>query len=154
MYKRFLVATIITVALLLSQDGKFLVAAFCPHLQSGTPSCNTQPAEHKMSHGHMGHAGMGEMEHERASQPNPNAVALSQANLPCLHCASHSGVTSNAASLKETGAARRYDQISNPHIVSIAATVASSIVPLLTFRAHGPPGKTTSRHVLLHVFRI
>lgn len=153
MYKRFLATTIISVALLLSQDGNFLVAAFCPHLESATASCNTQPAEQKMSHEHMGHAGMGGMEHERKAQPNPNAVALSQSSLPCLHCASHSGATSSAITLKEGDATRRYDQISNPHTVSIAATIASS-VPLPNFRAHGPPGKTTPRHVLIHVFRI
>ena len=156
MYKRFLATTIITVALLLSQDGNFLVAAFCPHLESATASCNTQPAEQKMSHEHMGHAGMGEMEHERKAQPNPNAVALSRSSLPCLHCASHSGATSSTMTLKEGNAARRFDQIRSPHVVSIAAISASvaSSVPPLTFRAHGPPGKTTPRHVLIHVFRI
>ena len=156
MYKRFLATTIITVALLLSQDGNFLVAAFCPHLESATASCNTQPAEQKMSHEHMGHAGMGEMEHEHNASPNPNAVVLSPSGLPCLHCASHSGAPLGAIALKEGDTARRHDQISNPHVVSIAAnadSVASSVL-LPTFRAHGPPWKTTPRHVLIHVFRI
>ena len=154
MYKRFLATIIITVALLLSQDGNFLVAAFCPHQESVTASCTAQPTEQKMSHDHMGHAGMGEMEHEPKTQPNPNAVALSQPSIPCLHCASHSGATSSAVTLKEGDAARRCDQVSNPHAVSIAAVVASSVASQPTFRAHGPPGKTTPRHVLIHVFRI
>ena len=153
MYKRFLATIIITVALLLSQGGNFLVAALCPHLESATASCKTHPAEPKMSHEHMGHTGMGETEHENTAQPNPNAVAVSESSIPCLHCASHSGATSTSASLKETDAARRSDQITNPHTVSLA-TVASSIVPQPTFRAHGPPGMTTPRHVLIHVFRI
>ena len=154
MYKRFLTTSIIAVALLLSQEGNLLVASSCPHLESATASCNMQPAEHKMSHEHMGHVGMGKMEHETAAQPNPHAIALNQSSPPCLHCASHSGATSTAVTIKEGDAVRRSDHVSTPQTVSIGSASASSIVPLLTFRAHGPPGKTTPLHVLIHVFRI
>lgn len=154
MNKRFLATTIIAIALLFSQGGKFLVAAFCPHLQSAMASCNTKPAEHVMSHEDMGHMEMDSMEHEPASKPDPDAVALSQPTVPCPHCALHSSATSNTASLKETDAAKRSSDLSNPLTFSIAAAVSSSLVAVLTLRAHGPPGKTTPRHILINIFRI
>ena len=152
MYKRFLTTTVIAVALLFSQGGKFLVAAFCPHLQSAMSSCNPHPTEHVMSHEDMGQMEMDSMEHEPASQPDPNAVALSQPTVPCPHCALHSSATSNTASLKETDAAKRSGDL-NP-LTSIVANISSSLVTVLTLRAHGPPGKTTPRHILINIFRI
>ena len=153
MYKRFLTTTVIAVALLFSQGGKFLVAAFCPHLQSAMTSCNPHP-EHVMSHEDMGQMEMDSMEHEPASKPDLNAVALSQPTVPCPHCALHSSATSNNASLKEAGAAKRSGDLNNPLTSSIVATVSSSLVTVLTLRAHGPPGKTTPRHILINIFRI
>lgn len=154
MYRRFLATTIIAVALLFSQGGKFLVAAFCPHLQSAMVSCNTQPPGHLMSHEDMGHMEMDSMEQEPASKPDLSAIALSRPTVPCPHCALHSSSTSNTASLKETDAAKRSGDLSSPLNCSIVATVSSSLVKVLTLRAHEPPGKTTPRHILINIFRI
>ncbi len=157
MYKRFLVTTVIAVALLFSQGGKFLVAAFCPHLQSPMASCKAQPTEHVMSHEDMGHMEMDsqmETAHEPASRSDPNAVALSQPTVPCPHCALHSSTTPGTASLKETEAARPSGDLSNPLTFAVVATVSSSLAAVLTLRAHGPPGKTTPRHILINIFRI
>jgi len=157
MNQRVIATIIIAVALLFSQGGKFLVAAFCPHLQSAMASCSTQPAEHVMSHEDMGHMEMSShmeidsSEHEPSSRPG---AVLSQPVVPCPHCALHSGTTSNTASLKETDVVKRSGDLRNPLTCSMVAAVSSSLVAVLTLRAHGPPGKTTPRHILINIFRI
>ena len=69
MHKRFLVTTVLAAALLFSQGGDLLVAALCPHLQSGMASCETQPPTGGMSHEDMGHMGHMEMEPAGACIP-------------------------------------------------------------------------------------
>ena len=109
-----------------------------------------------MSHEDMGHMGHMEMEMERglASQSSPNAFALGQPNDQCSHCAVHSRTTPNTASLRQAEAAKRSVDLNIPHPVSRVAAVAASPVAILTSRAHGPPGETTPRHILINIFRI
>lgn len=161
MHKRFIVTTVLGVALLFSQGGNFLIAAFCPHLQSGMVSCETKPSSSStshetMAHEDMGHTGHMEMEHETLPKPDPDtdAVAMGQSNEPCLHCSVHSSRTPTSASLRETEAAKRSINPTIPvHLSSVApATITPDAV--LTSRAHGPPGKATSRHILISIFRI
>ena len=159
MHKRFLATTVVTTALLFSQGGSFLVALLCPHLQSGMASCETQAsasigAHEGMSHEDMGHMGHAEMEDEHASQPNPDALALGQPIGPCPHCAVHSRKNRNTASLSETEAPRRAADLHIPLDVSRIAPVSFAAVPVLTSRAHGPPGDSTRRHILINIFRI
>lgn len=151
MHKRFLAITVLAAALLLSQGGNFLVAALCPHLQSGMASCKTQLAEPTMSHEDMGHMGM---EHETASNPDPDAVALGQPIGPCSHCAVHSRTNPNTASLRETEATKRSVALNLPHAFSRPSPVSVPPVSVLTSRAHGPPGERTPRHILINIFRI
>ncbi len=151
MHKRFLATTALATALLFSQGGNFLIAALCPHLQSGTASCETELTEPTMSHEDMGHLGM---EHESAPNPAPDAFALSQPIGPCSHCAVHSRTTSNTAALRETEAAKRSVDLTIPLQFSRVAAVTTSPVAVLTSRAHGPPGEAIPRHLLINIFRI
>jgi hypothetical protein len=154
MHKRFLGITVVATALLFSQGGSFLVAALCPHMQSGVASCTSQAAEPKMSHEDMGHMGHQQMEHEPDSQPNTDTAAFGQPIDPCPHCAIHSGTTPRSASLRETEVARRSLDLSIPLQVPKVVPVTLSTVAVLTSRAHGPPGSPTPRHILINIFRI
>lgn len=151
MHKRFLAITVVAAALLFSQGGNFLVAALCPHLRSGMASCMTKLAAPTMSHEDMGHMGM---EHEPASNQDPDAVALGQPIGPCSHCAVHSRKNPNTAWLTETEAAKRSVDLNIPLHVSRVAPVTVSTVAVLTSRAHGPPGEAIPRHILISIFRI
>lgn len=148
---RFLATTVLAAALLFNQGGNFLVAALCPHLQSETASCELPPAETIESHEEMGHAGV---EHPSAFNPDPNAVAVDRGNGPCSHCAVHSGKNTKPASLRETEAPKRSAELSIPLDFSTVAPVIVGPAAVLTSRAHGPPGKSTTRYILISVFRI
>jgi hypothetical protein len=154
MHKRFLAISGLTASLLFTQGGYFLVAAFCPHLRSGMASCETVRAEPPMSHEDMGHMGHMEMQHEPASQPNPDALALGQPTGPCSHCAVHSRRIPTTVSLRETEGVKRSGDLNIPLNSSRVAPVSVSPVAVLTSRAHGPPGEAIPRHVLINIFRI
>jgi hypothetical protein len=154
MHKRLVANTVLSIALLFSQGGTFLVAALCPHLQSGMASCETKLAEPVMSHEDMGHAGHMEMEQEPLSQPDADVAVLGQPINPCSHCAVHSRTSPNTASLRQAEAAKRSVDLNIPLQVSRVAPAAASSVVVLTSRAHGPPGNPTPRHILINIFRI
>ena len=135
------------------------MAALCPHLQSGMASCGTKASASKsgheaMSHEDMGHMGHEEMKHEHASQANPDALALTPSVDPCRHCAVHSRKNQNTASLRETEAAKRSTDLSNPLEFSQIALSSVGAFQVVTSRAHGPPGDSTPRHILINIFRI
>jgi hypothetical protein len=163
MYKRFAAPTVLGIALFFSQGGNFLVAALCPHFQSGMASCGMQPSsstssDEAMSHEDMGHAGHMEMEQETDPGPfadaDADAVAMSQSHNPCLHCSVHSSRTPASASLRETEAAKRSIDLSIPTHLSRVAPSTVNPVAVLTSRAHAPPGEPTSRHILINIYRI
>ena len=158
MHKRFLTTTVLT-ALLFSQGASFLIAALCPHLRSGMPSCETPLSEPTESHEDMAHADMGHMSHnemapEPSSQPNPDAAALGRPLGSCLHCAVHSRTTPNTVTLRSAEAAKRSVDLNISQHVSRVATVTASPLTVLTSRAHGPPGEAIPRHILINIFRI
>ena len=138
------------------------MAALCPHLQSGMASCEAEASASKSGHegmshgdmGHMGHMGHAEMKHEHASEAKPDALALTQPVNPCRHCAVHSRKDQNTASLRETEAAKRSTDLYIPLDSSRFAPVSVGAVAVLTSRAHGPPGGSTRRHILINIFRI
>lgn len=154
MPKRFLVTTVLAVALLFSQGGHLLFAAFCPHLQSAMASCETAAADASRSHQDMGHAGHVEMESEPAAQPDSNASALGQPIDACSHCAVHSRTIPNPVSFRATEVAKRSIDFNIPLNVSRVAPTIVSPVAVLTSRAHGPPGQARPRHLLINIFRI
>lgn len=148
---RFLATTVLAAALLFSQGGNFLVAALCPHLRSETASCDVPPADTTLSHEDMGHAGM---DHQSELNPDPTAVAVGHGNGPCSHCAVHTGKKPSLASLRETDAPKRFADLSIPLDFSIVAPVIVGPAAVLNSRAHGPPGESTTRYILISVFRI
>ena len=156
MRMRFMATTVLGVALLFSQVGNFLVAALCPHLQSGAGSCQTQVAEPAMSHEDMGHTGHMEMKHETVPtlDPDADAVAMGQLHGPCLHCSVHSSRTPTSASLKKTEPAKHSIDPTMPLQLSRVVPPTLNPVAVLTSRAHGPPGEATPRHILISIFRI
>ena len=161
MHKRFLVTTFLGIALLFSQGGIFLVGALCPHLRSGSASCDMQVSATEMSHEEMGHMDMGSTDNEpvakqddSAAQPNTEADAMGQPTTPCSHCAVHSRSNSNAISLRETEAPKRSAHSAISLTVSTLLPVVTSSAAVLTFRAHGPPGDLRPRHILINIFRI
>ncbi|MGI8735008.1 MAG: hypothetical protein ACR2LM_17105 [Pyrinomonadaceae bacterium] len=154
MHKRFLVTTLLGIALLFSQGGNFLVGALCPHLRSAAASCDMQVSETEMSHEEMGHVGMDSMENEPAAKHDNEADALGQPTKPCSHCAVHSRSSSNAISLRETDTPKRSADLSIPLTVSTIVPVSTSSAAVLTSRAHGPPGELRPRHILINIFRI
>jgi hypothetical protein len=153
MYKRFPAITVLGVALLFSQGGSFLIAALCPHLRSGQVSCNTHHTGSTMSHHNMGEMAM-DPTHESASNPDPNAVALGEPIGLCSHCAMHSRTAPPAVSLREIEASKRSGTFAIPDAVPQVVSAEMPYLAILTLRAHGPPGETTPRHVLINIFRI
>ena len=153
MHKRFLVTTVLAAALLFSLGGNFLVAALCPHLRSAQVSCHTHPAESTMSHDDMGDMAMDSMD-ESASNPDPNAIAIGEPIGLCPHCAVHSRTKPNAVSLREVEASKRAGSFAIPDAIPNVVSVEMSSLKVLTSRAHGPPGETTRRHILINIFRI
>lgn len=154
MTKRLVSTTFLSFALLFGQAGIFLIAALCPHLRSGMASCETQSAGVPMSHEDMGHMGQMEMEPEPAAQPDAGVATLGQPIDPCSHCAVHSRKTPNTASLRQGEVAKRSVDLNIPLQVFRVAPVAASSAPVLTSRAHGPPGDPTPKYILINIFRI
>jgi hypothetical protein len=151
MKMRFLATTVLAAALLFSQGGNFLVAALCPHLLSGTASCEIPLAETTSSHEDMGHVGM---DHASAFNLDPSAVAAGHGIDPCSHCAVHSSKNSYPASLRETEVPKRSTGLSIPLHFSTVVPVIVGPVVVLSSRAHGPPGESTARYILISIFRI
>jgi hypothetical protein len=148
---RFLATTVLATALLFSQGGNFLVAALCPHLLSEMASCDIPPAKTAQSHQDMGHPGM---DHPSAVNPDPNAVALGLGDGPCSHCSVHTRKNPSPASLRETEAPKRSADLRIPIDLSIVVPVIVGPAAVLNSRAHGPPGQSTTKYILISVFRI
>jgi hypothetical protein len=158
--KRLLFTTVLAAALVFSQGGRVLVAALCPHLQSGMVKCETQPASAQATPEHMGEMGQGEhsahsqMEPKPATEPDPDGIALSQPIDPCSHCAIHSSTGLTLASFKGVEGARRSLDLSVALHYSSVSPVSLAPVAVLSSRAHGPPGQAVPRHILINSFRI
>ncbi len=154
MIKRLVSTTFLCFALLFGQGGVLLIAALCPHLQSGMPSCETQGSTAPMTHEEMGHMGHTEMKDDPELQPEADTTALGQPLGKCSHCAVHSRTTPNPASVRETEAPKRSVDLNLPLHLSRVAPIALPSLPVLTSRAHGPPGEGIPRHILVNIFRI
>ncbi len=154
MHKRFLPTTVLAVAFLFGQGGNFLIASFCPHLGSGLASCEMQVMQPAASGEHMGHRQMESMESESTPEQNAGGNALGKPTEPCRHCAVHSRSTPDASLLREIEAEKRSGHLNLPLIVTRVFSVPTSFEPILSARAHGPPGELTPRHILINIFRI
>ena len=150
MLKRFLTTIVLATALLFSQAGNFLVGALCPH-QLGMTSCTTELAAPTMSHEDMGHMAM---EHEAATNEDSDILTVDEPVGPCSHCAVHSRTIPNTASLLEPETSKRSLEVNIALRFSKVPPLKISPAEVLAARAHGPPGETTPRHILINIFRI
>ena len=107
----------------------------------------------EMSDDEMGHMAMDSMD-ESASTPDPNAVALGEPIGLCSHCAMHSRTVPPAVSLREIEASKRSGTFVIPDALPQVVSVEMRYLAIFTSRAHGPPGETTPRHILINIFRI
>lgn len=152
--------TVLGVALLFSPGANVLVAALCPHLGSPAEPCITQAPKTDSDHEHMDHTEMDSSEGKSVSaEPStsgeaPDGVSLSQPVGACPHCAMHSRSSSNPASFREIETAKRTSELNISLLVEPIVFEQESAAPIISSRAHGPPGDQLPRHVLINVFRI
>ena len=158
MHKRLAAITVLGVALLFSQGANVLVAALCPHLRSPAEPCITQAPKMDSDHEHMDHTEMDSSEGESVSaEPSTFGEAPDGVGQPvgaCPHCAMHSRSSSNPSSFREIETAKRTSELHIPLLVEPIVFEQESAAPIISSRAHGPPGSELPRHVLINVFRI
>lgn len=154
MHKRFLASVVLAVAFLFSQGGNFLIASLCPHLGSVLASCEMQVTQPVASHEHMDHMQMESMETESTQEQIADGDSFGRPNEPCQHCAVHSRSGPDASLLRVVEAPTRSVHLTSPLVISRVVTVPTSFLTVLSARAHGPPGESTPRHILINIFRI
>lgn len=154
MEKRFLATTFVAIALIVGQSANVLVTAFCPHLQSNQPSCETPSVQTKGDHHNMDHM---VMEQETAGFSGSTAAeiaALVHSSGRCSHCAFHSRENGSTTSLQRSYFAKSSHELTLAVSHSLDRPIFISEALNLSSRAHGPPGGGRSRHILISVFRI
>ena len=173
--KRFLFTIIIVIALLSSAWGHVLAASFCPRFNKNHVSSFKHSAHQPISLEVASHAGtcgmnMPDMQTEATDDPqedtdapvaerdaandsNPDADALDRPGEPCPHCLMHSQLTSGTATVVAVDPSKRLVEINAPS-ADFAMALPSALVLPITPLEHGPPGKSSPRHVLINVFRI
>jgi hypothetical protein len=153
MHRRFVVTTVIALALLFSQSAGLVVAALCPHLRSDEDSCDIQttaePSHHAMDHTQMEAESAG-----FSGSQNGAAVVIGKQNGSCSHCAVHSRTNRNTPSSQQSNVPQRLGELTITLDVARIHLVPASQAPALSSRAHAPPGDLIPRHVLLNTFRI
>lgn len=154
MEKRFLATTFVAIALIVGQSANVLVTAFCPHLQSNQPSCETPSVQTEGDPHDMDHM---VMEQEPAGFSESTAVeiaALVHSNGRCSHCAFHSRESGSTATLQRSYLAKSCHELTLTMSQPLDRPIAVSEALNLASRAHGPPGGGRSRHILISLFRI
>lgn len=164
MHKRLVPTAILGITLLLSQGANVLVAALCPHLRSPAVSCITEipEPEPEVCHEHNGQmetqtdSTKSEFVSEEPSESSETSehFALTQPGRTCPHCAMHSRSNSNLASFREVETIKRARDLNTPLLVEPIVTEHESVAPVITSRAHGPPGDQLPRHILINIYRI
>ncbi len=175
MMKRPIFITFVVVTLLLSAWGNVIAAAFCPRLALDRACCEkhaahkAKPKPQSSCHHQMGEMEMADMQME-ADDPAPAAnpqssvarlgleVPLDQfaLHLPlteCDHCLSHSQTTSGTVSLVTIDPSNRLLGI-DARPVNFGSNLTPALAVLNIATAHGPPGPSSPRYVLISVFRL
>jgi hypothetical protein len=90
---------------------------------------------------------LAEMEHDAG------ATALDQLLEPCSHCLNHSQLPLGSGTLREAEAQQRRTDAITPELAPLSALIT---LPGLIFdpRDHAPPGNSSSRYLLINIFRI
>jgi hypothetical protein len=73
---------------------------------------------------------------------------------PCSHCLNHSRLPLGYTTLRETESAKRNTDTAAPRLVTQAALPVLPGLILDYPRDHAPPGVSSSRYLLINVFRI
>ena len=154
MEKRFLATTFVAIALIVGQSANVLVTAFCPHLQSNQPSCETPAVQTEGDHHDMDHMVMGQETSGFSRSTAVEIAALFHSNGRCSHCTFHSRESGSTASLQRPYFAKSSYEVTLTVNQSLDRPIAVSETLNPTSRAHGPPGGGRSRHILISVFRI
>ncbi len=150
-----LATTGIILALLLSAWGNVFAASLCPRVGRGHACCRARVARVPECHKGMADMQSGHAHGGSAAEPDSDAASIDQPSESCAHCMSHPQLPPSPALLREAGQTVRGSNLSltptpvelGSYAVALARTVAA--------REHSPPGaKTSSRHVLINVFRI
>lgn len=155
MRTRLLFSGALLLALLLSVLGNVLVAA-CPHMGRDHACCHPKFATHPAPH----HDGMGDMQMDdtRAShdaEHNTDARAVDQLSDSCEYCMGRSQRPQPPATLREADRSKRGEDVTAPPAISEPLSITTSFVPVVLAREHAPPtAVSSSRHVLISVFRI
>jgi hypothetical protein len=87
------------------------------------------------------------------SESSTDQIALDLPIEECPHCWSHSQPTSGAASVLTVAASQRLVETDLP-TADFAVGSPPAFYSLVSFSAHGPPGISIPRHVLINIFRI
>jgi hypothetical protein len=147
-------ATVVALALMLGQSATVLVAGLCPYPRLNQSSCDNQPVDTQASHHDMDHMQMEPDTLPVTSSRTEQVEAVDTSNGSCSHCAIHARTNGSTASLQQFYIAKR----SQDGTVAVKQSPDKSIVVYETLklpsRAHGPPGSTSSRHILISIFRI
>jgi hypothetical protein len=147
MNTRFLAATILALAVLLSQGGGLVLAAICPHLRAQhAASCHENTHENSAHHQHMGH--------EMAPAGDAEVFESEETAVSCNHCAIHSRTKRDDSALQSSNTLQR--ESDPPVLISFRSVEPESLLnaPAWSPQAHGPPVDTGPLHLLHNVFRI
>ncbi len=174
-HRRFLTIGLVAAALLFSQGGGFLIAALCPHLRSETSTCDQvssrhEPDNHQVSNAgtehahhvvpdyhvpeHRIHGGNDALKSQFFADQDKQLTAFGLPSQSCDHCVVHSTPGTFAFSWKESEMPKQTVGGASPTTACQIAPVSNVGVSLLATLAHGPPGESRSKHILINVFRI
>lgn len=164
--KRLLLSAIILL-LLVSGWSHVLAAALCPHVKMAQVCCpvkETASHDHGMSTAHeaMPMDGMEGMEMQtpaatpvaETSTTKESADSLSQPVEDCSHCMGHSQLPTTPVAVSTTDQSSRSAEQAAPPATSLITPTIPTLAALVSSRPHGPPGASTTLHVLISVFRI
>lgn len=160
--KRFLLG-ITLLMLLVSGWSQVLAAAFCPHVMM-VQDCS--PSRRAASHAHGTNSSHEAMQMDGMEMPAPAtpvaadptsseiAHAFGQPVEDCSHCAGHSQLPTALFAVGTADQSSRNADVAAPPVTQLFAPPVPAFASLVTSRPHGPPGTSTSRLVLIGIFRI
>ncbi len=164
MRNRFLSSGILLFVLLAGAWGNVLAASLCPRMAQDHSCC---PAK-AMQHAHDAMDGMQMDEMQMSDMQMPSAmeqeteanvvrqvdVVAGQPGVGCGHCLSHSQLPTKLPTLREAEQVRCGEDLAAPLALVNSVSPSTLFVTPVHSKQHAPPGATTSRHVLISVFRI
>jgi hypothetical protein len=150
-----LTKTGMSLALLLSAWGNVFAASLCPRMEQGHACCRARRASLPECHKGMTDMRAGHEHIEVASEQESDAESISRPSESCAHCMGHSQPPPSPALVREAG---QVNLCTNLHLTLKPAepgSFAAGLTRIVAAGEHSPPeAQTSSRHVLINVFRI